>query len=129
MSAIPSAPGGGVATSSGRAAPAGRTEVRDKAIQKVCDHVAAQTVGVSPDRVRTWATDHRGGIALRIEAPMPVPPLSDTAAITAAGSVLVQAERVQREVRAELTRMLGSPVTRIDLTITGAVLMSRRRVS
>lgn len=120
--------GDGPASTAGSGTPAGRIEVHERAIHKVCDHVAAGIVGVTVNEVRTWTADHRGGLALRVETPIRIPPLDDTDAVVAAGSILDTANRIQRDIQAELTRVVGRPVTRVDLRITGAVGMGRGRV-
>lgn len=122
-------PGGGVAAATGAASGlAGRVDVRERVVRKVSEQIASQVIGVDVDRVSVTASDHRGGVAVRIQAPFPVPSLDDTDAVRAAGAVVDTAREAQRQVQEELSRVLGKPVTRVDITVSGATTPARRRV-
>lgn len=122
-------PGGGVTAATGAASGlAGRVDVRERVVRKVSEQIASQVIGVDVDRVSVTASDHRGGVAVRIQAPFPVPPLDDTDAVRAAGAVVDTAREAQRRVQEELSRVLGKPVTRVDITVSGATTPARRRV-
>lgn len=119
----------------GRSAPAeaaadvpGRIDVRERVVRKLSEQVAAQAIGVPVDAVRVTASDYRDGVAVRIDAPVPVPSLTDTEAIRSMGAVVDAAREMQRVVQDELARVLGKPVTRVDITISGATTPTRRRV-
>lgn len=122
-------PGGGVTAATGGASGlAGRVDVRERVVRKVSEQIASQVIGVDVDRVSVTASDHRGGVAVRIQAPFPVPSLDDSEAVRAAGAVVDIAREAQRRVQEELGRVLGKPVTRVDITVTGATTPVRRRV-
>ncbi len=107
---------------------AGRVDVRERVIRKVSEKVASEVIGVEIGRVSVAASDYRDGVAVRIDTPMPVPSLDDSDAVAAAGAVVETAGRMQVRVKDELGRVLGRPVTRVDITISGAVAPTRRRV-
>ncbi|SDQ30633.1 hypothetical protein [Microbacterium sp. cf332] len=122
-------PGGGdTAATGGTSGLAGRVDVRERAVRKVSEKIASQVVGVEMDRVSVSASDYRDGMAVRITTPMPVPSLHDTAAIHAAGNVVDTVREMQQRVQEELGRVLGKPVTRVDITVNGATTPAKRRV-
>lgn len=122
-------PGGGPPTAAGELPEvAGRIEVRDRVVRRVSEQAAAQIIGVAVEKVSATVVDHRGGVAVRVHAPMPVPPLDDADAVRAAGAVVETAQRMQRLLQDRLSTVLGRPVTRVDITITGAVAPTKRRV-
>ncbi len=122
-------PGGGSPTAAGVPPEvAGRIEVRERVVRKVSEQIAAQVIGVDVGSVSATAVDHRGGVAVRVKAPMPVPSLDDTEAVRAAGPVVDAAQRMQRLLQDRLATVLGRPVTRVDITITGATTPVKRRV-
>lgn len=122
-------PGGGItAATGGTSGVPGRVDVRERVVRKVSEQIASRVIGVDVGRVSVSASDHRDGVAVRIQAPVPVPPLDDTAAVRAAGAVVDTVREVQRRVQEELSRVLGKPVTRVDITVNGATTPARRRV-
>ncbi|MEH3090007.1 MAG: NTP pyrophosphohydrolase [Microbacterium arborescens] len=122
-------PGGGIpAATGGASAPAGRVDVRERVVRKVSEQIASQVIGVDVDRVTVTASDYRGGVAVRIQAPMPVPSLDDTAAVQAHGAIVDIARDAQHRVQEQLGRVLGRTVTRVDITVDGATVPVRRRV-
>lgn len=122
-------PGGGVtAATGGTSGVPGRVDVRERVVRKVSEQIASRVIGVDVDRVSVTASDHRDGVAIRIQAPLPVPSLDDTTAVRAVGAVVDTAREMQRRVQAELSRVLGKPVTRVDITVNGATTPVRRRV-
>lgn len=121
--------GGGVtAATGGTSGVPGRVDVRERVVRKVSEQIASRVIGVDVDRVSVTASDYRDGVAVRIQAPVPVPSLDDTAAVRAAGAVVDTAREVQRRVQEELSRVLGKPVTRVDITVNGATTPVKRRV-
>lgn len=122
-------PGGRVRAAAGEAPTLpGRIVVRDKVVRKLSEHVAATVIGVESGRVSVSASDYRDGVAVRITAALPIPPLDDPAAVAAAGTVTDTAARIQHDVQEQLGRVLGQQITRVDVTIDGAVSPTRRRV-
>jgi len=106
----------------------GRIVVRDEVLQKVAEHVVATTVRVPQRKVRVVVGAFQDGIAVNIDTPIPVPALDDAEAIRASSPELDLAAEAQRTVQERLSRALGRPVTRINLTVTGAAAPNRRRV-
>lgn len=106
----------------------GRVEVREGVFQKITEKVAATVIGVDASNITVTVADYRDGIAVRLRAPFPAPSLEDTAAVTAAGPIIQAAEHAQQSIITKLSALLGRPITRVDITITGAVAPTRRRV-
>ena len=106
----------------------GRTEVQERVYRTVATHASAALIGVGSGDVRADVSQHRDGLVVRIQAPLPVPDLSDTAAIAAGDPILERARRLQEELQDRLQTILGRTITRINLTITGATTPKRRRV-
>jgi len=120
--------GGGIAATGATSGLAGRVDVRERVVRKVSEQIASQVIGVNVDRVTVAASDYRDGVAVRIDTPMPIPPLDDTAAVHAAGAVIDTVREMQRRVQEQLAQVLGKPVTRVDITVSGATTPVKRRV-
>ncbi|MDD7928740.1 hypothetical protein [Microbacterium thalli] len=121
--------GGGVtAAAGGTPGVPGRVDVRERVVRKVSEQIASRVIGVGVARVSVTASDYRDGVAVRIQAPLPVPTLDDTDAVRAAGAVVDTVREVQRRVQEELSGVLGKPVTRVDITVNGATTPVKRRV-
>ena len=112
------------------AAPAvpGRIEVRDRVIEKVVHEASASTIGVDRGAVKVDVTDWRGGYAIRVQTPLPIPDLEDTEAIRAGSTVLDRVADVQQRLQDQLARVTGREITRVAVVITGATTPQRRRV-
>lgn len=106
----------------------GRTDVRERVYRTVTEQASATLIGVPRGDVKVDVAERVGGLAVRISAPLPVPPLDDTAAIAAAVPVLDQGRRLQDRLRDELGRLFGRDIVRVDLVVTGARVPERRRV-
>lgn len=70
----------------------------------------------------------RGGMTVTIRTPLPIPNLDDTAAITAGAPVLERVARIQELLRDRIGQITGHEVTRVNITITGAVIADQKRV-
>lgn len=124
----------GLLTGAGRAsvdrAPThpGRIVVKERVLRKVAEETAARTLRVDRDRVSVGVSEARGGLAVAVSAPLPVPDLDDTAAIRSGPSVLERLSEIQAELRDRIAQVTGRDVTRVNITITGAVVSGQRRV-
>jgi hypothetical protein len=94
----------------------------------VCEQAAARAVGISRREVTVRLGATAGALAIRVEAPLPVPDLSDDARFADADTVTARGHRIREQIRAEVAALTGREVRRIDLTITGARIEKRRRV-
>ncbi|PQZ54318.1 MULTISPECIES: hypothetical protein [unclassified Microbacterium] len=129
--AITTAPAGGgpSGAAAGEAHPyAGRVDVAERVLRKVAHEAVATTVGVGRGDVSVDVAEFRGGIAVRASTPLPIPNLEDTAAVENTKPVLERIGDLQIELRDGLSRLLGRDITRVNVTITGAVIPERKRV-
>lgn len=106
----------------------GRVEVKERVYRTVAEQASASVIGVSRSDVKADVVARGAGFALRISSPIPVPDLDDTAAIAQTTPVLDRARELQEHLQRELTGLFGHEVTRVALTITGAIIPERRRV-
>lgn len=106
----------------------GRTDVKERVLQKIIREASATAIGVPRDSVHADVSDFRSGLFVRLSTPLPVPHLGDLGAVDASTSVVERATRLQSDLRRTFTDLLGREVDRIDLVVTGAVTPARRRV-
>lgn len=106
----------------------GRNTISDGVILKVVEQASASALGVPRATVSARVSATARGMAVTIAAPLPVPSLDDTAAVRAAGSALDRVRDIQTGLLQELGRITGRPVTRLNITINGALMRSKRRV-
>lgn len=106
----------------------GRIVVGERALVKVARQASADAVGVDRGQVSVQVAESRGGIAVRISTPLPIPALDDAIAIRAGQPVLDRAASIQHELRDRLAYLIGRDVVRVDITVTGAVVAQRKRV-
>lgn len=125
---IGSAGGGPSGVATGETAYPGRIDVKERAVRKVAEEASARTVGVDRGDISVEVSEYGGGIALRLATPLPIPDLNDPAAVTSAVPVLERVANLQSELQSTLARLIGREVTRINITITGAIVPPRRRV-
>ncbi|MFG6404084.1 NTP pyrophosphohydrolase [Microbacterium sp. P04] len=126
----PAAVGGGadVAAPPREAPLPGRTTLSDRALRTVSREVAATAFGVPRDRVTLQLASAGGGLALRVEAPLPIVDLEDSEAVRAGGTVLDRVRAIQQTLQTRVSALTGRTVTRVDVIVTGAVIAERRRV-
>lgn len=125
---IGSAGGGPSGVAAAETAYPGRIDVKERAVRKVAEEASARTIGVDRSDISVEVAEYGGGIALRLATPLPIPDLSDTAAIAAATPVLERVAGLQRNLQETIAQIVGRDVTRINITITGATVPPRRRV-
>lgn len=106
----------------------GRIDIAPRVLTKVTREASAAAIGVPRDDVSVDVSDFRDGMAVRVSAPLPIPDLNDTAAVSAAAPVLERAAQLQGDLRDRLSGMLGREVVRVNLVITGATTPPKRRV-
>lgn len=106
----------------------GRIVVAQRALAKVAREASADTVGVERGQVSVDIAESRGGIAVRISTPLPIPALDDTAAIRTGRPVMDRLASMQQDLRDRLALLVGRDVVRVDIIVTGAVVAQRKRV-
>ncbi|QJU55191.1 NTP pyrophosphohydrolase [Herbiconiux sp. KACC 21604] len=109
-------------------APAGRISVRDRVIEKIVHRASADAIGVESGEVKVEVSEWRGGYAVRVRTPLPIPDLDDTEAIAAGSSVIDRVTAVQQQLQSHLAHVTGRDITRLAVVVTGAVVPPRRRV-
>lgn len=101
---------------------AGRDRFTATALQRLARAVAGDELGVPLRDVSADVRDAAGSLAVRLAAPIAVPPLGGqpveplTARLAGAGEVI----------RMRLVALTGLAVERVDLRATGAVIAERR---
>ncbi len=105
----------------------GRVVIHDRVIQKVVEEAAAVALGVDRSAVTVRISAAFGGMTVTVGAALPIPPLSDDEAVAAAGSVVDRLSAVQASLRQRIEQITGKNVTRVNITITGALVSEQRR--
>lgn len=106
----------------------GRITVADRALRAVTEQASALAFGVGRDQVSVEIGSAAGGLALRVSAPLPIPDLDDTESVHAGATVMERIRSIQQNLRRNVADLTGRAVTRVDVTVTGAVIPTRRRV-
>ncbi|GAA1597589.1 NTP pyrophosphohydrolase [Leucobacter chromiireducens] len=106
----------------------GGVRVHERVVAKVVRETSAVAIGVSRDHVDVEVTEWGGGLGVRIAAKLPVPDLSDLAALEAAVPVLERVHELQAGLAEELATLTGRVIHRVSFTVTGAVIPKRKRV-
>ncbi|MFG6278599.1 hypothetical protein [Microbacterium sp. S16(2024)] len=106
----------------------GRITVKERVLVKIAEETTAITLKVDRGDVNVEVAEARGGMAVTIRTPLPVPNLEDTAAINAGTPVLQRVARIQEQLRDRIGQITGREVTRVNVTITGAVIAEQKRV-
>lgn len=106
----------------------GRIDIGERVLVKVAREVSADMVGVDRGQVSVEVAESRGGIAVRVSTPLPIPGLDDTVAIQAGEPVLERVASIQHELRDRLAHVIGRDVVRVNITVTGAVIAQKKRV-
>ena len=109
-------------------APAGRISVRDRVIEKIVHRASADAIGVESGEVKVEVSEWRGGYAVRVRTPLPIPDLDDTEAIASGSSVIERVTALQQQLKGHLAHVTGRDITRLAVVVTGAVVPPRRRV-
>lgn len=109
-------------------APAGRITIKDRVLEKVAQEATATTLRVPRGDVSVGVAEAHGGLALTIRTPLPIPHLDDTDAIRSGTPVLERVQTVQTQLRDRIAHVTGRDVTRVNITITGAVIAEQKRV-
>ncbi|MDR6200249.1 hypothetical protein QE374_002158 [Microbacterium sp. SORGH_AS428] len=122
-----SALGGGMTPAAETVLP-GRTLVAERALVAVCEQVAARAMGLPRREVSVRLGATAGALAVRVEAPLPVPDLSEALPSAQSETVTARGHRIREQIRTDVAALTGREVRRIDLTITGARIEKKRRV-
>lgn len=105
----------------------GRITIKERVLVKVAEEATATTLRVDRGDVSVGVSEARGGIALTIRTPLPIPHLDDTAAIHAGAPVLERVQTAQEQLRDRIAHVTGREVTRVNITITGAVIAEQKK--
>lgn len=108
--------------------PSGRISVRERVLEKVVRETSAQVLCVPRDDVRVALTEWGRGLVISVAAKLPIPDLADDAAVTSATPVLQRLRSVQEELARECGCLTGRTIERVSITVTGAVVPTRKRV-
>jgi hypothetical protein len=106
----------------------GRVDVAERALRAASLQAVSELVGVGRGDVSVDVREFRGGYALRVSTPLPIPDLDDPAAVEAAPRLLERMRTMQEDLSVRLGDLLGRPVVRVDITVTGARAPERKRV-
>ncbi len=112
----------------GSSVDAGRIVVHPRVLEKVAQEAAASAFRVERSGISVDVSEGSRGVALRVATPLPVPDLDDTTAIAAGEPVLTRVAVIQEELKARVAHLIGRDVSRVDVTVTGAVIARKRRV-
>ncbi|GAB3574682.1 hypothetical protein GCM10027406_05060 [Leifsonia lichenia] len=109
---------------------AGRDRIAPRALERLARAVAAEALGVRIADTAARVVDSAGAIAVRIQSPVAVSPLRDSAD-DAAGmgtgtGLTVRLADAAADTRRRLAELTGLEVTRVDVRATGAVIVERR---
>ncbi len=128
MTTVTSSPRAGDRTAVAGPGLPGRIDVADRVYRKAAEQAAADAIGIDRGDVSIDIAAARDTVVVRISAPFPIPRLDDTTAIQATTPVLDAARTIQTDLHDRLTHLFGKPVSRVDLTLTGATTPRRKRV-
>ncbi|MDN3495708.1 hypothetical protein QL996_07205 [Planococcus sp. APC 4015] len=106
----------------------GRITIKDRVLVRIAEEATADTLRIGRGDVSAGVSQAQGGIALTIRTPLPIPHLDDTAAIAAAVPVLEQVQNAQAQLKDRVAQLTGRDVTRVNITVTGAVIAQQKRV-
>ncbi|MGZ8804873.1 MAG: hypothetical protein ACXWZG_06185, partial [Microbacterium sp.] len=95
---------------------------------KIARETAVGALGIVRSDISIDLNEGSRGVAVRVTAPLPVPDLDDTEAIQAGEPVLDRVARIQAELRERIAHLIGRDVSRVDFTVTGAVIAQKKRV-
>ncbi|WP_343318673.1 hypothetical protein AAFM46_15315 [Arthrobacter sp. TMP15] len=112
---------------------AGHNRISTQALTSLAKVAAAEVLAVAPAQVRVEFSDDAGSLALSISSAMGAPSLNDVRGnrdrITqSGGSILVRAKAAKASIMAEVERLSGSHVSRVNVRISGLVTRSDGRV-
>lgn len=115
------------------AAPRGRTTISSRALDRVAAAVSAEALGVDTGQVSVDLADHAGDLAIAVRSPIRVPPLrriqADASAVERSGGTLLErAAQAQEQIGTRVGALTGSSVARVTVRLTGAVVLTERRV-
>ena len=111
----------------------GRNRITARALDRVATAVAADELGVQPKSVSVDASDDAGMLQLAVSSPIRIASLTrvqrDPAVVErTGGSLLERAARAQDGIRARVTELTGSGVSRVMVRLTGVTIVEEKRV-
>lgn len=105
---------------------AGRDRIAPRALERLARAIAAEALGVRIADTAARVVDSAGAIAVRIQSPVAVPPLRDSADDAKGTGLTVRLADVAADTRTRLAELTGLEVARVDVRATGAVIVERR---
>lgn len=112
---------------------AGHNRISTQALTSVAKVAAAEVLAVAPAQVRVAWSDDAGALALAVASPMGAPSLNDVhrnpgRTAQSGGSILARATAAKALILAQVERLTGSHVSRVDVRITGLLTRAGGRV-
>jgi uncharacterized alkaline shock family protein YloU len=112
---------------------AGHTRVSTQALTSTAQGAAARVLGISPGLVRATWSDDAGSLALSLALPVGIPSLNrvlrDPQLVAAfGGSIWDRAHAAKGAILAEVSRISGSQLSRVDIRVTGIRVQEGGRV-
>lgn len=111
----------------------GHTRVSTQALTSTAQGAAARVLGISPGLVRATWTDDAGSLALSLALPIGIPSLNrvlrDPQLVSGfGGTVWDRAHAAKGAILAEVSRISGSQLSRVDIRVTGIRVQDGGRV-
>lgn len=112
---------------------AGHNRISTQALTSIAKAAAAQVLAVAPAQVRVSWSDDAGSLALSVASAMGTPSLQDVRRNRArvalsGGTVLARATAARHQILAEVERLTGSQLSRVDVRISGLLASTEGRV-
>ena len=106
--------------------PNGRVAISTRAMERTVLAIAASRLGVPAADVSVRLTDDAGLLAIAVSGPMRLAPLRSPARTAGA---LTRIAEARAGIREDVTRIAGTEVRTVAVTITRAVVTQERRVA
>lgn len=100
----------------------GRDRIAPRALERLARAIAAEALGVRIGETSVRISDAAGAIAVRVQSPVALPPLGDSAG----GGLTTRLADASADTRRRLAELTGLEVARVDVRATGAVIIERR---
>lgn len=107
----------------------GATDVHVRAIERTVVAIVHEALGVDAKGIKVRLDDDRGGLAVSITTPLPVPSLDGDPGTSRRGgpTVLERLHAARRTVVERMRDVAGREVTRVDIRISTATLAEQKR--
>ena len=105
----------------------GRNKITSRAVRRVVSAVTAEALEVSASKVSVELADHDGALSVIARTPIRVSPLGVTE--RRSGTLLDRLTTAQTTIRERVLQLTGSSIDKVDLQITSADILERKRVA